>query len=83
MHEIGNFQFDNSFFGLMFIVFFIGLTGGWLVRKGSIFGFIMFFILIVPVAQIVIVIDIWLLTIPFVLGVLIHTFKPLKEKFFS
>ena len=83
MYELFGFRFDSSFFGLMFIVFFIGLTGGWFVRKGTIFGFIMFFILIVPVAQIVMVIDIWLLTLPFVIGVLIHTFKPLKEKFLS
>jgi len=83
MYEVFGFSFDNSFFGLMFIVFFIGLTGGWFVRKGTIFGFLMFFIFIVPFAQIVMTLDIWLLTVPFILGVLIHTYSPLKERFFS
>ena len=83
MYELFGFQFESSFFGLMFIVFFVGLTGGWFVRKGTVFGFIMFFIIVVPVGQIVMIIDIWLLTVPFILGVLIHTFKPLKDKFTS
>jgi len=83
MYEFSGYRFDNSFFGLMFIVFFIGLTAGWFVRKGTVFGFIIFFIIVVPVGRIVMVIDIWLLTVPFILGVLIHTFKPLKDKFTS
>lgn len=83
MYELFGVQFDNSFFGLIFIVFFVGLTGGWFVRKGSVFGFIMFFIIVVPVGTIVMAIDTVLLTVPFILGVLIHTFKPLKDKFTS
>jgi hypothetical protein len=83
MYEVFGHTFDNSFFGLMFIVFFVGLTGGWFVRKGTVFGFVLFFFLIVPFAQFIMMIDLWLLTVPFILGVLVHTFKPLKEKFFS
>ena len=55
----------------------------WFVRKGSIFGFIMFFIIAVPFGQVVMLVDVWFLTLPFVIGVLIHTLKPLRDKFFS
>jgi hypothetical protein len=83
MYDLFGVQFDNSVLGLMGVIFFIGLTAGWFVRKASILGFIAFFILIVPVATIIMAIDTWNFTLPFVLGFLIHTYKPLKEKLIS
>jgi hypothetical protein len=83
MYELFGVQFDNSFIGLMCVVFFIGLTGGWFIRKASILGVIAFLVLIVPVAMVIMQIDSWTLTVPFVLGVLVHTFKPIKERLTS
>ena len=81
MYEFLGFQFDFSLIGFVLIFFFAGLFGGWFVRKGSIFGFIMFFIIAVPFGQIAMVLGVWFFTLPFVIGVLIHTLKPLIKRF--
>ena len=65
------------FFG---IIFFLGLTLGWFCRKLNPFITIIALFIFAPILNILAVIDHWFFTLPFVLGVLVHTAKPIYNK---
>jgi len=74
---------DPSFWVIFVVVFFLGLTLGWFFRKGSI---IMIFIgmwIFAPLIDFIIRADVWIFTVPYILGFLVHTGKPLWRKFTS
>ena len=61
----------------MGIIFFLGLTFGWLCRKGRVFWIIVGLVIFIPILEIIMIVDVWFMTVPFVLGFLVHTGKPL------
>jgi len=74
---------DPSFWVIFAVMFFLGLTLGWFFRKGSI---IMIFIgmwIFAPLLDFIIRADVWIFTVPYILGFLVHTGKPLWRKFTS
>ncbi|MBL4888491.1 MAG: hypothetical protein JKX97_00550 [Candidatus Lindowbacteria bacterium] len=62
---------------LMGIIFFLGLTLGWFCRKGRVFWIIIGLAIFIPILEIIMIVDVWFMTVPFVLGFLVHTAKPL------
>ena len=79
-------NFYNLYFGnteskiFFFIIFFLGLTFGWFFRKGNIFWMIVATLVFAPLLEIIMKIDDWFFTLPFVLGFLVHTAKPIYRK---
>ena len=74
---------DPSFWVIFAVMFFLGLTLGWFFRKGSI---IMIFIgmwIFAPLLDFIIRADVWIFTVPYIIGFLVHTGKPLWRKFTS
>lgn len=65
------------------IVFFLGLVLGWFCRKGNIIMMFIGIAIFAPLLDFIMAANVWFLTVPFVLGFLVHTAKPLYKKFTS
>ncbi|MGA4604208.1 hypothetical protein [Pseudoalteromonas maricaloris] len=62
------------------VFWFIGLTIGWFFRNGISFIGLIVLLCLLPVFTAVSMIDWWPFTTAFVVGLLIHTWKPLYKK---
>ncbi len=74
---------DKGFWVVFAVTFFLGLTLGWFFRKGNVFWIIVSFMFFAPVIDFIIRADLWIFTVPYILGFLVHTAKPLWRKFTS
>jgi len=73
-------HFTSDLLVFMGLIFFVGFTLGWFCRKGSIIWSFIGLMICIPVIEILMTVDVWFLTIPFVLGFLVHTGKPLYRR---
>lgn len=71
---------DPGFWVIFGIMFFLGLTLGWFFRKGSIIMIFIGMMIFAPFLDALIRADNWIYTVPYVLGFLIHTAKPLWRR---
>lgn len=61
-------------------VLFLGLLCGWFFKKLNPILIILGIIVLIPIANIIMNVDTWYLTLAFVLGFLIHTWKPIYRQ---
>ena len=73
---------DPGFWVIFGVFFFLGLTMGWFCRKGSLFWIFVSIFIFAPLLEFIMQVDVWIFTVPFVLGFLVHTAKPLWRKLF-
>jgi hypothetical protein len=71
---------DPGFWVIFGVMFFLGLTLGWFFRKGSIFWIFVAMLIFAPLLDFLIRADVWIFTVPYVLGFLVHTAKPLWRR---
>ncbi len=71
---------NSGFWIIIGVVFFLGLSFGWCFRKFSIFWAIVAYFVFLPIVGMIIEIDHWIFTVPFILGSLVHTYKPILER---
>ena len=71
---------NNETYVFMGIIFFLGLTLGWFCRKGNVLMILIGIFLFAPFLDFIIAANVWFMTVPFVLGFLVHTAKPLYRK---
>jgi len=64
---------------LLGFIWFLGLTLGWCFKKGLLCGIICG-VFLSPVLSLLMQADIWVATLAFIGGVLIHTWKPIYNK---
>lgn len=62
------------------LMFFLGLTFGWLCRTGNWVLMILALVVFSSVLDWMIAVDVWFITGPFILGFLVHTAQPLFRK---
>lgn len=63
------------------VIFFLGLTLGWFCRKGRVLMIFIGLMIFAPFLDFMIAADVWYITVPFVLGFLVHTAKPIYLRF--
>jgi len=71
---------NNDLLVFMGLFFFFGLLLGWFCRKGSLFWIFVGLMICSPIVGLVMDLNLWFVTTPFILGFLIHTGKPLLRK---
>ena len=59
------------------VFLFLGIAFGWFFRKGRIILGILAILIFLPLLQFMMAQDHWLMTIPFLLGMLVHLGKPI------
>ena len=62
------------------IFFFIGLTVGWFCKSGNVLIIIIVLLVCESLLRFMVQADQWFITIPFVIGFLVHTGKSLKRR---
>lgn len=70
-------NYGTDFLVFTGIIFFLGLTFGWICRKGNAFMIIMGLMFFGPIMLFIMGANLWGVTVPFILGFLVHTGKPL------
>lgn len=76
-----NYYFSSTEGKMAFaLTFFLGLTLGWFFRRFNLFFVIIGLCLFAPILDLLIVIDHWFFTLPFVTGFLVHTIRPIMDQ---
>ena len=73
-------HFNTETIVLMCVVWFIGLCVGWCFKRFNPFMIILCFFVFGQLITFILTINVWILNIPFFLGFMIHTYKPIFNK---
>lgn len=78
--DIFGLEINSASLTIMGVMFFFGVTFGWLCRKGNLFFIVVGLLLFSSLFEWMKHVDLWFITLPFILGFLVHTAKPLWRK---
>lgn len=71
---------DPTFWGFAAFMFFMGLCFGWFFKRFNVFLIIIGLVIFYPILELLELANHWAVTLPFLLGFLVHTYKPLMQK---
>lgn len=78
--EIFGLVINTASLTIMGAMLFFGVAFGWLCRKGNLFFIVLGLLVFSSLFEWMKHVNMWFITIPFILGFLVHTAKPIWRK---